>query len=195
MVLGDSTLTGPGLAHPDEIWLRQALGELGLDRPVEVVSLAVGGSRAADVLRRVDDAVAVGADLAVVTVGAHDAIHGTPVVAFGRTLDAVLTRLLAELPVVAVSNLGDLGNIARVPPPLHHALRRRSRAICRRIEQVAARHDRAVVLDVTSTDVHFRDRGVFGPDLFHPNPTGHTIWATAAVDGLRRAVELVDLGP
>ena len=43
VVLGDSTSTGPGLTDPEDTWFRQALAELDLPRPVEVVSLAVGG--------------------------------------------------------------------------------------------------------------------------------------------------------
>lgn len=49
VVLGDSTLTGPGLAAPEDIWLRQAIRRLRLRRAVCVVSLAVGGSRVSDV--------------------------------------------------------------------------------------------------------------------------------------------------
>ncbi len=112
VVLGDSTLTGPGLEDPDDIWVRQALADIELDQPVEVISLAVGGSRVADVHRRVDEALALEADVAVLAVGANDATHGTPPGRFEAELDEVVGTLLDKLPVVAVSNLGDLGNVA-----------------------------------------------------------------------------------
>ena len=192
VVLGDSTLTGPGLTSSDELWLRRALVELDLERPVEVISLAVSGSRVADVLARVDEALATRADVAVVAVGSNDAIHGTPSAQFARSLDDVLARLLSQIAVVAVSNVGDLGNIARVPRPLTTALRTRGRTICRRVEHVVAGHDRAVLLDVTAVDAHFRDRSVYSADLFHPNPVGHTFWASAAVPGLRRALRTLE---
>ncbi|MCU1452505.1 MAG: family lipase, partial [Acidimicrobiales bacterium] len=168
VALGDSTLTGPGLETPADVWIRQALAEIDVGRPVDLVSLARGGSRAADVRRRVDEAVAVGADLAVIAVGANDAIHGTPPARFAADLDATISQLLDHVAVVAVANLGDLGNLARVPRPLTAVLRRRSRTICRRIEDVVARHERAVLLDVTTSNVGFRDRSVFAADLFHP---------------------------
>lgn len=191
VVLGDSTLTGPGLRSPEEIWLRRALHELRLDQTVEVTSLAVGGSRVADVRRLIDKALAVEADVAVVAVGCNDAIHATPVRQFTRDLDLVVRRLLERFAVVAVSNVGDLGNLARVPRPLKSVLRRRSRLICRAVEAVVADHDRAVLLDVTPTNGAFRDRGVYAPDLFHPSHVGHSIWAEAAVPGLQQALEAV----
>ena len=187
VILGDSTLTGPGLSSPEEIWVRQALADLDLPAPVEVVSLAVGGSRVADVRRRVPDALAVGPDVALVAVGSNDAIHGTPARRFAADLDDVLVSLLGPVPVVAVSNVGDLGNVARVPRPLKSVLRRRSRSICRQVEEVVSRHERAVLLDVTPSNPGFRDRGVFSADLFHPNRSGHALWATAARSGLHAA--------
>jgi lysophospholipase L1-like esterase len=185
VVLGDSTSTGPGLTDPEEIWFRQALAELDLPRPVEVVSLAVGGSRAVDVLERVDDAVATHPDIALVAVGSNDAIHGTPARRFEAQLEDLLAQLEAHLPVVAVANVGDLGNIARVPPPLKSVLRARSRTISRKIERVVERHDHAVLLDVSPSNAGFRDVTVFGPDLFHPNSAGHSLWAAAVAPTIR----------
>lgn len=184
VVLGDSTLTGPGLASAADVWLRQALAEIDLGRPVELVSLARGGSRVADVRGQVEAATAVGADVAVLAVGANDAIHGTAPRRFAADLDETIAHLLDHVSVIAVANLGDLGNLARVPRPLTVVLRRRSRTICRRIEDVVAGHERAVLLDVTTGNLGFRDRSVFAADLFHPARAGHAIWARAARPGL-----------
>lgn len=188
VALGDSTLTGPGLTDPDQIWLRRALAGLQLDRTVEVASLAVGGSRAADVRARIPQALAWKPDVVVVAVGSNDAIHGTGHRAFTATLDGILTTLLDDVRAVGVGNVGDLGNVARVPMPLSSLLRQRSIAISRRVEAVVARHERAVLLDVTASNVGFRDRGVFAEDLFHPNEAGHALWAAAAEPGLRRVL-------
>lgn len=192
VVLGDSTSTGPGLTDPEEIWFRQALAELDLPRPVEVVSLAVGGSRASDVLERVDEAVAIHPDIALVAVGSNDAIHGTPSRRFSAQLDVLIDRLEAHVPVVAVTNIGDLGNIARVPPPLKSVLRTRSRMISRRIERVVEHHDHAVLLDVSPSNAGFRDIAVFGPDLFHPNAAGHSLWASAVAPTMRDLLHSID---
>ena len=125
----------------------------------------------------------------VVAVGANDALHGTPVRRFASQLDELLGRLTEAVPVVAVANLGDLGNIARARPPLTTALRLRARSICRTIEQVVARHDGVVLLDVTASDAPFRNREVFAADLFHPSEVGHSIWADVITADLRAAFD------
>ncbi len=192
VALGDSTLTGPGLEHDRHIWLRQALDRLGHHRPIELISLAVGGSRIADVIERIPETIELQPDLVVVAVGANDAIHGTPV----RRVRARMRRLVGELVdgvgIVAVANVGDLGNIARVPAPLKFLLRLRAAAIRSAIEGAVAAHDRAVLLDVCSADAVFRDRSVFTPDLFHPGPIGHSAWADSALAGLRKAIDHVE---
>jgi lysophospholipase L1-like esterase len=192
VALGDSTLTGPGLEHDGHIWLRQAVARLGHHRPIELVSLAVGGSRVGDVLERIPDALALQPDLVVVAVGANDALHGTPIRSVRSRLQRLLVDLLDGVPIVAVANVGNLGNIARVPKPLKSVARLRALAVCSAIEDVVASHDRAVLLDVRPADHVLRDRSIYTPDLFHPGPVGHAAWADAALVGLRRAVELVD---
>lgn len=184
VVLGDSTLTGPGLRSPDDLWVRRALSALDLGRPIELVSFAVGGSRVADVRRRLDEALAQDTDAAILAVGSNDAIHATPSRQFVAEYDAMLDDLLARVPVAAVTNVGDLGNIARFPRPLRHLVRRRGRTFCRLVEQAVARHERAVLLDVTPANHFFRDRSLFGPDLFHPTSAGHSRWAEAVAPGL-----------
>lgn len=184
VVLGDSTTTGPGVDAPEQIWLPRALDRLSLPAHVELTSLAVGGSRVADVRRRVPEVRALDPDGVVVAVGSNDAIHGTPPARFAQDLDAVVTELEQHARAVAVTNVGDLGNLARVPRPLNAVLRARSRAISRRAEAVVAAHERAVLLDVTSSDAEFRRGGVFAADLFHPNQAGHELWAAAALPSL-----------
>lgn len=192
VVLGDSTSTGPGLAGPEQVWLRRALVRMDLDRSVQVFSLAVGGSRVADVATRLDEAIELRADLAVVAVGSNDAIHCTSRRNFTAELERVVSRLDGCTPVVAVCNVGDLGNLARVPPPIRRVLRHRSATIRHGIEEVVARHDRLVLLDVTAADSLFRDRSIYAPDLFHPNQAGHEAWAAAVEPGLRKAFAQLD---
>lgn len=187
VALGDSTLTGPGLPSGDHVWIRTALTALG--HPVEVTSLAVGGSRVADVAARVDEAIELRPDVVVISVGVNDVTHGTSARQFRAALDGVVGHLVTAVPAVAVANIGDLGNIARVPHPLSAVLRWRSRVFCSIIESVVAAHEPVVVLDVTSSDHVFRDRSIFAADLFHPAEPGHAAWAGAVMPGLRLAVE------
>lgn len=192
VVLGDSTLTGPGLTSAEDVWVRRALAAMDLGRPIEVVSFAVGGSRVADVRARLDEAFAVPADAAVLSVGGNDAIHGTSAGAFRRQYHELLGEILERVPVAAVANVGDLGNIARFPAPLRSVVRARGRTFCRTIERVAARHDRAVLMDVTPSNRFFRDRSLFAADMFHPNRDGHGHWADAARPGLLLALSRLD---
>ena len=120
--------------------------------------------------------------------GSNDAIHGTGPRAFTQTLDAVVAELLEHVPAIGVCNVGDLGNLARVPPPLTSLLRTRSRQVKRQIEAVVARYPRAVLLDVTPSNEGFRDRTVFADDLFHPNVAGHALWAESARPGLAQLI-------
>lgn len=184
VALGDSTLTGPGLDRAEHVWIRRALDATGSARPIELRSLAVGGSRVADVRRLVPDALALAPDAVVVAVGSNDAIHATPPRRFEIDLDAMLDELLAEVGVVGVCNVGDLGNVARVPRPLADLLRARSRLVRRQIERTVAKHPGAVLLDVTPSDGAMRDRSMYAADRFHPNAEGHARWGDAAVPGL-----------
>ena len=71
--LGDSTLTGPGVRSPDEIWARLALARLAevTGRRVELRSVGVGGATSADVVHsQLEDAVRFSPRLALVSVGA-----------------------------------------------------------------------------------------------------------------------------
>jgi lysophospholipase L1-like esterase len=192
VALGDSTLTGPGLDEPREVWLWQALGQLERTRAIEVRSLAVGGSRAADVRRQAIAARAQQVDLAVVAVGSNDAIRATPRAAFARDLQAAIATLREGGAVVAVCNVGDLGSLERVPQPLASVLGARAAVVRRQIEAIVARHRGVVLLDVASSDEGFRAGGVFVADRFHPNAAGHRLWADAAVPGLQRALRLAE---
>ena len=190
VVLGDSTTTGPGLAQAEQIWLRRALAGLDLSHGIEVRSLALGGSRVADVLRRLPEVWPLEPDAVVVAVGSNDAIHGTASRRFARDLDRLVGELHARVGALAVANVGDLGTLERVPPPLTALLTLRSRVISRRIEDVVTAHPGTVLLDVSAADRAFRKGGVFGADLFHPNELGHDLWAAAAEPGLGELVAM-----
>lgn len=189
VALGDSTLTGPGLVDPEQIWLQVALRRIPHDRPVRLVSLAAGGARVAGAAARVDEAVSLEPDMAVVAVGSNDVIRGVAPQQLAARLAVVVVRLLETVPVVAVANVGDLGNVARFPPPLNEWLRRRSQWSSRAVEAMVADRDRVALLDVTPSNGAFRDRDMFAADLFHPTSAGHLRWAEAAQPGLQAAFD------
>ena len=83
---------------------------------VNAVSVAVGGSKARDVLEsQVDEALEHEPDIAYVVVGSNDALRGTPVARFEEEFDSVVAKLHADVPSVGLSGIGDLGTIPRLP--------------------------------------------------------------------------------
>jgi lysophospholipase L1-like esterase len=194
-VLGDSSMTGPGLSSPADIWIARAAGALG--RPVELRSHARGGSRARDVLEHQLSAVLDDpTDLVVVSVGANDAIHATPLRSYARALDRLLDRLAEVAPVVSLG-IGDLSVIPRLPRTFRPVVSRRSVAIDRTHTLVTADRERVVRVPVSKLSDHvFRARGreLFAADLFHPNGHGHSLWAELFGPYLQRALAVQSAG-
>jgi len=194
VLLGDSTVTGPGLESRADLWSHQVARRLALDRRVRLLSVAVGGSRARDVLvRQVPEALKLDPQLVVVSVGANDATHGTPMRRVEADLDTIVVALGEAGASVVLAGLGDLGNIPRLRFPLKALASRRSRAVDRVHARVAARHGHVVKVPIAQRcDEFFRSIDAFSPDLFHPNRAGHAVWADAAypviADALRRCV-------
>jgi lysophospholipase L1-like esterase len=190
-VLGDSSVTGPGLVDAAHVWIAQLADRL--PHAVELRSLARGGSRVRDVLlRQAPLALLDRPDLYVVAVGANDALHATPTGRFARDLEALLELLRAAAPVVTLG-IGDLSIIPRLTPTLRPLAARRSSTIDRLHATVAARLDRVVRVPVAElSDDHFRQvgRSLFVGDLFHPNRLGHGLWAELFDPYVRRALGL-----
>ena len=182
---GDSTLTGPGLDDPADIWIRQALRSIAGKRSlrVELQSLAAGGSRLADVLRdQVPELQARSPSVAVIVAGTNDAINHTPLRIVRQSVDRLLADAVPHVDQVVVGSVGDLANIARVRWPLAGVLRLRGRRVDRAIRRVVARYPNVHYIDVSQTDRHFRHGGhtLFTSDRFHPNRDGHALWAEVA---------------
>ncbi|MCZ7627942.1 MAG: GDSL-type esterase/lipase family protein [Microthrixaceae bacterium] len=188
-VLGDSTVTAPGLRSGAESWIAQLAA--GLPRCTTLRSLAKGGSRVHDVLDdQLGPALTGGADLFVVAVGANDALHGTSSRRFRADLRTLLTELGHQAPVVSLG-IGDLSVIPRIPVTLRGLLRWRCGLLDRVHAQVTADLDRAVRVPVAEVaDPSFavaRDE-LFTADRFHPNHLGHTLWAASFVPFVRETI-------
>lgn len=182
VLLGDSTVTGPGLDRCADLWSHQLARRLAGDARIRLRSVAAGGSRVRDVLdAQLPPAQELRPDIVVVSVGANDAMHGTRVRRFEADLDTVVEAFAEAGTEVVLAGVGDLGNIPRLAHPLKALASHRSRVFDRAHARVAARHDHVVKVPVAElTDNQFRSHDVFCPDLFHPNRAGHTAWADAA---------------
>ena len=178
-VLGDSSVTAPGVNGPDEIWISHVCEKIADGRRVEMRSFAVGGSTARDLLdNQMEEAILYGPDLVFVSVGANDAIRGVPLKRFTRELDLLIGELTETGAIVVQSGVGDLGTIPRLYPPLRNLMSRRARGFDRVHWQIAERHG-AVVVDQRSDDLlpWYRDRSLWADDLFHVSAEGHERWA------------------
>jgi lysophospholipase L1-like esterase len=198
-VLGDSSMTGPGLDRGDEVWVAQLAQRLPWD--VHLHSVARGGSRVRDVVdHQMSAAIDDEPDAFVVSVGANDAIHGTPARTYARHLGELLDELRAVAPVVALG-IGDLSVIPRLPRSLRPVVGHRSAVFDRTHTLVAADRERVFRVPVGKlSDPHFRRHGatLFAADLFHPNRRGHELWADLFLPYVHRAVtghaaEVIDL--
>lgn len=193
-LIGDSTVTGPGLDDPEQLWIRRIAHRLAAQYRVVLRSHAVGGARARDALMyQVPAAVREEADVAIVSVGANDALRRISIRRFRVELTAIVTALRAAGSMVVLAGVGDVSTAPRLPFPLKVVVRERSRAADRVHRQVAAAHDgvwKAPVAELTSAT--FRRRpDLFCADLFHPNDEGHQVWADAAYPVLEEVVAQV----
>jgi lysophospholipase L1-like esterase len=194
---GDSTLTGPGLDHPEQTWIRLALRTLATERHLTLRSFAVGGSCVADVLDgQLDALLAAEPDVAVIAVGSNDVLRWTPLRELEMSFGLLGMVLSERVPRVVIGGVGDLGALARVPAPLSNVITVRARQVDRVIRRTCARLPNVSYVDVSSTDGAFRTGGrhVFTSDLFHPNQYGHEIWAAAAAPVLAGAIRDVTPG-
>jgi len=193
-VMGDSTLTGPGLDHPSEVFVARAASRL--ETRLQLTRFAVGGSRIGDVFMHQLPAVLDAApDVAVISIGANDAIHATPLGQFERDVRAVIGALDRAGIVTLVCGLLDLSVIPRVPSALKLMLAMRGAAYERRKARAVYPAARAVHVGVTpAVNQAFRARGeeFFTADRFHPNAAGHACLADGLGPYLEAAVHRID---
>ncbi len=177
-VLGDSTITAPGLESGKDSWIAQLAS--ALPRRTTLRSVARGGTRVRDVLtEQVEPALDTQPDLFVVAVGANDALHATPAHRFRSDLSQVLAELSRQGLVISLG-IGDLSVIPRFPATLRPLVRWRCGVLDRMNEKACEAHDRVVripVHDIADPSFSLARSELFTEDMFHPNTYGHTLWA------------------
>lgn len=182
-LLGDSTVTAPGVEPLDACWPRQIAFGLSDRYRVELHSLAVGGSKTRDVLAsQVGAAIALHPDIYIVSVGGNDALRGTPVSRFEQEYDAILSSLTRRCDHVAVSGVGDLGSIPRLPAMARAIARNRARTFDRAIRRAVRRYPQVVKTDTWSPgwdEFNTNPGAIFGADQFHASAYGHRVYTAA----------------
>lgn len=184
-VLGDSSVTAPGVEPLDAAWPRRLAKHLAAHYRVELIAVAVGGAKARDVLAtQVDEAVSHRPDIAIVSAGANDALRATPVSRFEAEFEEILALLTRRVPDVAVSGIGDLGSIPRLPVVARSIVRIRGRSFDHAIRRVVSRFPGVVKTDTWSPgwdEFNTNPEAIFAPDLFHASAYGHSIYAAAMI--------------
>lgn len=191
VALGDSSITAPGVDPLDACWVRRLANHISDRHRVELISVAVGGSKARNVLaEQIDAAIDHEPDVCIVSVGANDAVRATPVARYEDELNQIVHALHDVSAGVLVSGIGDLGVIPRLPTPGRAYCRIRGRSFDRAVARVVSRYSRA---HKTATwgalwepFAHHEETGVFAPDLFHASAEGHRIFAHAAIPVMER---------
>jgi lysophospholipase L1-like esterase len=185
-VLGDSSVTAPGVATAEEIWVSRVAERLAETRHVVLRSFALGGARASDLIaNQLQPALDFGPDLVFLSVGANDALKGVPIWRFERRLDHLVSAFTGTGATVIQSGVGDLGTIPRLYPPLRNLMSFRALAFDRAHRRVAWRHGSTVVTQRTDDHhVWYEDRGLWAEDLFHVSAAGHERWAGVTLEAL-----------
>ncbi len=178
-VLGDSSVTAPGVSGPEEVWVSLVCERLAERHHVVLRSFAMGGSMARDVIaNQLEDAIAFTPNMVFVSVGANDAIKGSSRHKFALDMDRLIGGLAVTGAIVVQSGVGELGSIPRLYPPLSNLVSYRARQFDEVHRRVAATHGTFVV-DQRSDDiaVWYTDPSLWAADDFHVSAAGHARWA------------------
>jgi len=175
VAIGDSTLTGPGLADVEDVWVRRLARRLAAGYRVELTSLAVGGSTVHDVLvGQLPAALALRPHVVIVSVGGNDVIRRTPI----RRVEADFRRLFDALEesgaVVVVLGLGDLGAAPRLATPSDRLVTLAALRVEKALDDAVAGRPRLHVVDIFDRSRTLHDQPeLFAADGFHPGGDVH----------------------
>jgi len=191
VALGDSSITAPGVTQVDDAWIRRVAHGLTDRYFVHLRAVAVGGSKASDVIAdQLGPALELQPDLAIVSVAANDAIRGVPARRFEQQVEEIVQALTAQAVRVVVVGVGDIGSVPRLPRFLRWYLTRRSAQFDQVSADVAARHAGVVKVDVRGdlSEAFRNDRMTFSGDRFHASSYGHEHFAHHISIAVERAL-------
>jgi acyl-CoA thioesterase I len=177
LVLGDSIGAGYGLAAGQSFPARLAADLAKAGHPVELVNASVSGDTSAGGLARLDDALARHPDVALLELGANDALRAIdPGVAYGN-LDRIVTRLQAAKARVLILGMRAPSNWGRDYTGAFDAI----------FPKLAQRH--GVALYPFLLDGVALDQKLNQPDLLHPNAAGAALIASRLMPDVLRLLD------
>ena len=195
VALGDSSITAPGVENLDNTWVRRIAITLSSIHRIEMISVAVGGSRARDVIEgQLAEAVRLAPDVAIVSIGANDALRTPSPERYRRELRRILSALDQAGRAIVVLGIGDLGSIPRLSLMLKPILTRRAARFDEIASSVVAEFGRAVKVPTVGpiSTAFWQDSRLFASDQFHPGDEGHSIIAQQALPAVRAAIVIAE---
>lgn len=196
VAVGDSSITAPGVETLDDCFVRRIAHHLADRYYVQLRSVAVGGSKSRDVLaHQLEPAIALRPDIALVSVGANDAIRATPVARYEAELYEIVSALHESAQAVALMGIGDLGTVPRIPSNLRWVMSARAKAIDAANARVAARFQRLARSEYwVGKSLKFTpdDLTLFAGDRFHASGAGHALFADDAIPAVEAVLPLLN---
>jgi lysophospholipase L1-like esterase len=191
-VLGDSAAAGYGADTPAETFgafLATGLADLA-QRPVYLRAVASVGAQSSDLARQLPRALASLPDICVIIVGGNDVTHRVLPSRSVRHLHDAVESLRSVRTQVVVGTCPDLGTIQPIQPPLRQVARIWSRrlAAAQTIGVVEAGGRSVSLGSILGPEFSARPADMFGPDGFHPSPTGYKACAGAMLPSVAEAV-------
>jgi lysophospholipase L1-like esterase len=192
VVLGDSTAAGIG-GHYDRGIAISTVRELARQHRVTMINLSVSGAQLRDVRRQqLPAAEALQPDVVLLSAGANDVTHLTPIGSMRRDLRKIVQRLKAVNPDVRIVITGspDMGAPPRIPWLLRGLASHRTKLANRMFEREVAEQNLTFAHIARTTGPLFRaDHSLFADDRFHPNDRGYATWVPALHQALAEAVK------
>jgi lysophospholipase L1-like esterase len=191
VLLGDSSALGVGVGEvTDTVGGRIAELIADEDRRVELSSVAVVGSRSADLGTQVARALlGPRPDVAVILVGANDVTGLRRPAEAAYALAQAVERLRAADVEVVVGTCPDLGAARAIAQPLRAIVGAFGRHVAR-AQAAAVREAGGVPVDLAAiTGPVFRaDAGTLSSDGYHPSADGYRVWAHALMPAILDAL-------
>jgi lysophospholipase L1-like esterase len=179
VVLGDSTAAGVGGTY--ELGIATATAKaLSARNVVTMTNLGVSGARMNDVReQQLPLAERLRPDVVLLSAGANDVTHLTPLRRMRDDLEVIVRALRAANPNVRIVITGspDMGSPPRVPWILRGIASYRTKQANRMYRAEATKHGLvfAPIAEVTGP-LFRRDPSLFAEDRFHPNDRGYATW-------------------
>ena len=195
VALGDSVMSGVGAGSvtasvPFVLATRVAEA---LDTPVRIRSLGRSGARVADVVAeqvpRLEEGEAP--DVVVVSVGANDTTHLTPLARFAADLRTVIEATRASGAPIVVTGIPEFRSLAVLSTPLRYAAFCYGERVHGVQQQVTDAEPGAFFVDVKArvSEAFLRNPDLLAEDGFHPSPAGCACLADALAPAVIDALQ------